>query len=187
MAQFAPPASSPTADRRNFLVKAAALVIGGIIALVPFAAGLVMLLDPLRRKRESGQFLRIATLDALPADGIPRRFAVLSDRTDAWNRFANEPIGAIFLRRTADDKVEALSSICPHLGCPVDFDPSSDRYRCPCHNSSFTIDGVIIRPSPSPRPMDSLAVEIRSHGDTKEVWVRFENFYTGIAEKLPKV
>jgi Rieske Fe-S protein len=178
--------SKPPESRRGFLVSAAAVVIGGIVALVPLAAGLLTLFDPLRRKGGTGGFLRVTTLDALPSDGVPRRFAVLSDRTDAWNLFANEPIGAVYLRRTSADKVEALNSICPHAGCFVDFNKSADCYKCPCHNSTFKLDGEIIQPSPSPRPMDSLAVELRDHGDTKEVWVRFENFYPGIAAKVPK-
>jgi menaquinol-cytochrome c reductase iron-sulfur subunit len=177
-----PPADG---DRRNFLVKTTAVVLGGIVSLVPFLIGLAAALDPLRRKSDSGNFVRIAPLDAVPADGVPRRFAVLSDRTDAWTKFPNEPIGSIYLRRTGD-QIEALNSICPHAGCFVDFVPAADCYKCPCHNSAFKIDGAIIQPSPSPRAMDSLKVDIREDAAGKMVWVQFENFYTGISEKLPK-
>src|SRR3954451_5323253 len=100
-----PPKSAPPSagdDRRNFLVKAGAVVIGGIVSVVPFVIGLAAALDPLRRKSDSGNFVRIAPLDAVPADGVPRRFAVLADRTDAWTKFPNEPIGSIYLRRTGD-------------------------------------------------------------------------------------
>ncbi|HEY2882128.1 MAG TPA: Rieske (2Fe-2S) protein [Pirellulales bacterium] len=181
---------APPPTRRNFLTAAAAIVIGGIVGLVPLAAGLFALLDPLRRKSDIGNFVRVASLDALPADGIPRRFAVLADRTDAWNFFPHEPIGAVYLRRTTDskgvDQVEALNSTCPHAGCFVDFNRQSDCYKCPCHNSAFTLTGAIIQPSPSPRPMDTLAVDLRDNKGAKEVWVKFENFYTGIAEKIEK-
>jgi menaquinol-cytochrome c reductase iron-sulfur subunit len=179
----APPTASN--DRRNFLVKAGAVVIGGIVSIVPFVIGLAAALDPLRRKSDSGNFVRIAPLDAVPADGVPRRFAVLADRTDAWTKFQNEPIGSIYLRRTGD-QIEALNSICPHAGCFVDFVATADCYKCPCHNSTFKIDGAIIQPSPSPRAMDSLKVDVRDDAAGKMVWVQFENFYTGISEKLPK-
>src|ERR1700749_4974596 len=109
-----PPKAAPSAakdDRRNFLAKAGAVVIGGIVSLVPFVIGLAAALDPLRRKSDSGKFLRIAPLDAVPADGVPRRFAVMADRTDAWTKFPNEPIGSVYLRRTGD-QVDALNSIC---------------------------------------------------------------------------
>ena len=45
--ELAPPEEKP---RRNFLVAAAAVVIGGFVTIFPFAAGLGVLFDPLRRK-----------------------------------------------------------------------------------------------------------------------------------------
>jgi menaquinol-cytochrome c reductase iron-sulfur subunit len=180
------PRPSDVSQRRGFLVKFAAVIFGGIVAVVPFAVGLFAFLDPLRRKSETGDFVRIAPLDALPADGMPRRFPVLANRSDAWNFFSNQPVGAVYLRRTGADYVEALNSTCPHAGCFVDFDRPTDCYKCPCHNSKFAVDGAIIQPSPSPRPMDALAVELRESNGTKDVWVKFENFYTGTAERVPK-
>ena len=174
--------------RRNFLVRGAAIVLGGVVGLVPLVIGAFAALDPLRRKQESGGFIRITPLSALPADGIPRRFAVLADRTDAWNFYPQQTIGAVYLRRTGD-QVEALNVICPHLGCPirpVNLDLAAKRFECPCHNSAFELDGAIAY-GPSPRPMDKLAIELRNNGGSKDVWVQFENFYPGIAEKKPKV
>ena len=31
----------------------------------------------------------------------------------------------------------ALSSVCPHLGCQVHWEPQNDRFFCPCHNGVF--------------------------------------------------
>jgi menaquinol-cytochrome c reductase iron-sulfur subunit len=179
-------ADAAAGTRRGFFTKLAAVVVGSVVTIVPFAAGLFAYLDPLRRKSETGDFVRIAPLDALPPDGMPRRFPVLANRSDAWNFFSNQPVGAVYLRRTGADHVEALNSTCPHAGCFVDFDRPADCYKCPCHNSRFAVDGAIIDPSPSPRPMDALAVELRESNGAKDVWVKFENFYTGIAEKVPK-
>ena len=81
---------------------------------------------------------------------------------------------------------EALQTTCPHAGCMVDYRPDSAVFKCPCHNSAFQLDGSIIEPSPAPRPMDSLRCEVRTRAGTKEVWVEFENFYTGIGEKIAK-
>lgn len=36
----------------------------------------------------------------------------------------------------------ALSSVCPHLGCQVHWEPQNDRYFCPCHNGVFSPDGI---------------------------------------------
>ena len=158
------------------------------MALVPCAIGVFAALDPLRRKKDLSGFIRIAPLEALPDDGIPRRFPVLADRTDAWNFFPHQVIGAVYLRRTGQ-QVVAFNVICPHLGCPirpVNLDLAAKRFECPCHNSAFELDGAIAY-GPSPRPMDQLGVDVRANGGSKEVWVQFENFYPGIAEKVPKV
>lgn len=188
-----PPASNPSdccqshkPTRRNFLVEGAAVVLGGLVAAVPLLAGLVAFFDPLRRRGNASDFVRVAPLDALPADGMPRRFTVYADCADAWNCFPQEPLGAIFLRRTAPNKVEALNNLCPHLGCPVDFNGQRKEFLCPCHNSLFTIDGAVVEPSPSPRSLDTLDVELRDNNGTKEVWVKFENFYTDTPEKIVK-
>ncbi len=42
---------------------------------------------------------------------------------------------------SADD-FAALSSVCPHLGCQVHWEPQNNRYFCPCHNGVFSPDGV---------------------------------------------
>jgi menaquinol-cytochrome c reductase iron-sulfur subunit len=167
--------------RRSFLKEASAIAIGGIAGLTPLAAGLAVLMDPLTREGAEGQMVRLTTIEALPDDGIPRKFPVLSSRIDAWNRFPDAPIGAVYLRRTGEKTVEALNVVCPHAGCFVDYKGSG--YFCPCHNSSFGLDGKIADPkSPSPRGMDVLQVEIRNE---KEIWVKFQNFRTGHPEKTP--
>jgi len=51
--------------------------------LVPMAAGLMVLIDPLRRKSGASGAIKITTLEALPDDGVPRRFPVIAAKTDA--------------------------------------------------------------------------------------------------------
>jgi len=172
------------ASRRSFLTKVLAVLIGGFVALVPMAAGLATLLDPLRRKSTLGDFLRITSLDSLP-EGSPRAFPVIQDRVDAWNYFPKEPIGSVYLRRTGD-QVEALNASCPHAGCFVDFRNDPGDFKCPCHDSKFDPTGKRIDPNhcPSPRDMDTLEVDPEKLKQG-EVWVRFQNFQAGKAAKIP--
>lgn len=162
--------------------KAAAVTVGGIACLIPVGAGVGVLLDPLRRQSVSSAPVRVTTLEALPADGIPRKFTIIADRSDAWNKYPSTAIGAVYLRRTSDE-IQALNMACPHAGCFIDFLPAREAFFCPCHNSAFALTGAVADPnSPSPRPMDSLPVEIRNGN---EVWVVFQNFRAGTAQKIP--
>lgn len=177
------PTDPPSPERRDFVKKACAVCLGTATVLVPAAAGLSVLLDPLRRKTAAGEMMHITTLEALPVDGTPQKFAIMADRVDAWTKFPNAPVGAIYLRRTGDKTVEAINVVCPHAGCFVDFRSDKKDFYCPCHNSAFSVDGKISDPrSPSPRGLDSLETEIRND---KEVWVLFQNFQTGSALKVP--
>ena len=182
---------SDIGPRRGFLIKALAILLGIAGLGVPIAAAVCAFLNPLRQKTKTGDFRRLATLDALPEDGTPRKFPVIADRTDAWNRFPNEPIGAVFLRRTGAKSVEAIQTVCPHAGCSVQFTSGGDeadadgKYFCPCHAASFDLAGKRLdETSPSPRDLDTLEVEVR---DGIDVWVKFKEFQTGTAKKVAKV
>ncbi len=178
------PPVSPEAPRRGFLAKALALGCGGLATLAPLGAGVWAILDPLRRTSGAAAFRPVTDLAAVPADGVPRRFAVVADRVDAWTGFAAEPVGAVYLRREpGSDTVQALSATCPHAGCFVEMNATGTCFRCPCHNSAFTFDGGIVEPSPSPRPMDGLECRVAEGG---AVEVKWENFYTGIAAKVAR-
>lgn len=179
-----PNPTAASSDRRNFVKACCAVVAGGAAAAVPIAAGLNFASDPIRRStgEESG-FIKVASLNALPEDGKPRKFPVLADKSDAWNRFLNVPVGAVYLRRTGGQPVQALNVICPHAGCAVDYQPGKENYLCPCHNSTFGLDGAIAdKSSPSARALDALEVEIRNG---TEIWVKFRNFRAGTADKVP--
>ena len=176
------------------LAAVAAIIIGGLISLLPLGAGALVFLDPiLRRKRQpaggdesaSRPFRRVASMDALPADGTPVQVPVIADLTDAWSREPNQPIGAVYLRKLTDGKVACFNAICPHAGCFVAYSGERKVFQCPCHTSSFELDGQRIMPSPSPRDMDGLTVDEDKLKDG-EVWVQLVNYYPGHEEREAK-
>ena len=151
--------------------------------LPPIGMGVAVFLDPLGKKAAAGDFVPVGFLSALPEDGTPRKFTVLTTREDAWNRMYNVPVGAVYLRRTGPKTVQALNVVCPHAGCFVDFVPGRNSYLCPCHDSAFSVDGKINDPkSPAARGMDELETLIRNDN---EVWVKFQNFLAGETHKIP--
>lgn len=175
--------------RRDFFRTVATVVVGAVVGAVPFAAGLFVMLDPLRRKsRGPGKFLPVAPLASLPVGGHPQFYKVYDELVDAWTRQAHVAIGNVYLRRVAEKKVEAFNATCPHLGCLIGETPQG-AFLCPCHNSRFTPDGHIDRSGggvvPSPRDMDSLEVKIETINGTEMVLVKFQNFITANPRKIP--
>jgi menaquinol-cytochrome c reductase iron-sulfur subunit len=183
-------AGEPEPPRRGFFRKLLAMVVGGVVVAVPAAAGLAVFFDPVRRARKQGAaagFVPVAPLEAIPADGRPAKFQVIADRSDAWNRYKNVPLGAVYVKRTgtaSSPQVVAWNVVCPHAGCFVDVAADGRSFRCPCHNSGFAEDGSQLPGCVSPRPMDELKVDPDSlrQGLVK---VQFQNFAAGTSEKKP--
>src|SRR5262249_59624958 len=99
--------------------------------------------------------LRVANLAEIKP-GRPLRVTVVGDRTDAWLRLDNQKLGACWLVREGD-RVRAFSTVCPHLGCGIDWNDDTKTFECPCHGSYFDASGTRAG-GPSPRDMDELDV-----------------------------
>ncbi len=52
---------------------------------------------------------------------------------------------------------------CTHLGCTPDWKSGENKFKCPCHGSGFTPDGINFE-GPAPRPMDRCHVELDAEG-----------------------
>ncbi len=168
--------------RRNFVVGALAAVIGALVGIFPVGAGMLVFLDPILKRKASAEgagkpLRRVSTKEAIPPDGTPIQVPVIADLSDAWNREPNQPVGGIYLRNNGGN-IECLNAICPHAGCFVAYSADRKAFACPCHNSTFNLDGSRVLPSPSPRDMDKLTVDPTKLA-AGEVWVEFTNYYTG--------
>jgi Rieske Fe-S protein len=192
-----PQGSQPlVATRRAFLSKFLATAIGGLVVAVPALAGLAVFFDPVRRKLQGGggnsgddRFTTVATLDAVPADGLPRKFQVIADRVDAWTKHPASPVGAVYLKREKDtpDKVVAFNVICPHAGCFVEpaAGEAQGGFKCPCHNSLFNGDGSIVPGQcVSPRGLDEQEIDPAAL-KAGLVRIRFQNYVPGTLERKP--
>lgn len=176
--------AAPETSRRSALVAAAAVFVGAATMLAPLGAALGVALDPLLRRRRGGsRWIRVAQAAAVPADGAPTSFQLVSDRQDAWTRYQAQPVGAVYLRRDAEGKISALTAECPHAGCFVPFD--GEKFACPCHNSTFAPNGERLDPETcvSPRSMDPLPIDQEKLA-AGEVWVELKSFQKGVAERI---
>lgn len=177
--------SPPGEPRRGFIIHILAAGIGLLVGTVPALAGLAFFLDPLVRKKTGssgdGLLKMPVALEALEINGEPQLVKIVMDKVDAWNTYLKQPVGAVYLRRIDKDKVVAFNSRCPHLGCAVDYKPAEQHYFCPCHTSTFGMDGIKQNEIP-PRDLDALDVEIRNGN---EIWLKYQNFRATTAEKIP--
>ena len=62
----------------------------------------------------------------------------------------------------------AVDRRCPHLGCPVLWSRSAERFECPCHDAAFDARTGRVLYGPPPRGLERLAVEV----DGADLWLR---------------
>jgi cytochrome b6-f complex iron-sulfur subunit len=70
----------------------------------------------------------------------------------------------------------ALLAECTHLGCTPVWLSREQRFKCPCHGSGFSRQGVNYE-GPAPRPLERLKISIADDGQLlidKSVRYRFE-------------
>jgi len=69
-------------------------------------------------------------------------------------KFGNKPV---ILIRTANDELKALSAVCTHLECTVQYSKEMGLIWCACHNGKYDLNGRNIS-GPPPRPLEEFRV-----------------------------
>ncbi len=101
-------------------------------------------------------------------DGRVWRFVTPLDRLAVGDSLTwTTPAGAeVHVTRRSDtggsEDVTALSSVCPHLGCRVHWQPRHGRYFCPCHNGVFDAEGRGIAGPPAGSALSGYPVDVRN-------------------------
>ncbi len=99
-----------------------------------------------------GEWVAVANVSTLPAGSV--------------KRFATDSIVG-FVRSTADG-FTALSGVCTHMGCLLQWNGGDRTFDCPCHGGRFTEDGASA-PS-SPVQYSQLPV-LKTKVEQNQVWV----------------
>jgi len=163
-------------SRRGFITTSFGLlcVAGTAIIGVPTA---VVFFAPAKKKTVTGAAESTAEIDLDELQiAEPRKLDIVGSGLDAWDRTNPHPVGAAWVVRRGDGRVQAYSATCPHLGCSLGYDARRRLFTCPCHDSTFSLaDGARIV-GPAPRGMDPLPVQV-SGG---KVRVTFGRFILGI-------
>jgi menaquinol-cytochrome c reductase iron-sulfur subunit len=167
--------------RRRFLTFLTDLVLA-VVALAVAVPAVVYLWAPVKKKRPSevagGDLVDVGPV----ADLLPDQWSLLTAETvqaDGWKQTRVKH--AVWVRREpSGDAVTVLSSICPHLGCPIGWDAHQSRFACPCHGGVFDPSGRQTA-GPPPRSMDPLEHEVRAG----RLWVRWQDFKIGVKDRVP--
>ncbi|MCO6432454.1 MAG: ubiquinol-cytochrome c reductase iron-sulfur subunit [Deltaproteobacteria bacterium] len=130
--------------RRSFLslsVNAVGAAITGAV-LVPAC---IYAIHPALRKDESPLWNAIGSLDEYRLNVMHERIVELPA---GWNPRQK----LVFVWRPTDSEVVVFSRACTDLGCPINWDESSQCFYCPCHGGIFSKEGERMAGPPN-RPL----------------------------------
>jgi len=138
-------ADPPVTERRSIL----RWLIGGFLSLWGLgAAGLGI------------SFLKAPAEEKRPGEGLVRcgPFSTLQVGAARFIRHGTEPF---FVVRANETQVLALSAICTHLRCVLEWDEASSSILCPCHDGAFDRNGNALSGPPT-RPLPQYRAEVRA-------------------------
>lgn len=149
---MAVPEQNPS--RRRFHLGAIYSLMAAIGAALGIpAAGYLFLPGPSRKKEEWVEVTEISKLDSKrPEEIVFRR-----NRKDGW-KIRSEKTSAWIWKRPSGDVI-AFAPSCTHLGCAFHYDDKQRNYLCPCHTSTFDLEGRPLE-GPAPRPLDRYETRI---------------------------
>ena len=133
----------PKTTRRNFLTR----VLTGwlILTFLPAIYAIVQYIVPPMLREQMMQMLNVGKFSDIPTGEA---------RIVRFNK------KAIILIKTEEYQIRALSAVCTHLGCIVDYRPSEKLFKCNCHGSVFDLTGKNIA-GPAPRPLQPYRTELK--------------------------
>jgi Rieske Fe-S protein len=166
--------------RRDFL-KICSVVLSSLIGVVYAVPLIRTFISPALRQTVSGStgLIELGSISGCQVN-VPMNMKIVDAKTDAWTKFPPMEIGAVWIIMNEDKEFTAFTSICPHLGCGINWDEDSGEFICPCHDSFFDIEGRVLS-GPSPRGMDTLETEIKDG----KIFVKYQKMRLGISEKMP--
>jgi Rieske Fe-S protein len=72
--------------------------------------------------------------------------------------------------KTSEGEIRALSAVCTHLDCTVQFKADTSQLWCACHNGTYDLNGAVVS-GPPPRGLEQFKVNLRGEGDDADIVV----------------
>lgn len=70
--------------------------------------------------------------------------------------FNNQPV---FVINRPDKGFVAISRVCTHLGCLVDYEGNKNRLLCPCHAGVYDLEGNVVS-GPPPKALPRIPIKV---------------------------
>ncbi len=137
------------ASSRRALLVSAIYGLWGLIAAALGAPAAVYLLFPPRTKKAE-EWIEAGRADNLRLK-VPEELVFRRNRTDGW-KVTSEKTSA-WVVKMAPGHIVAFAPQCTHLGCAYHWDEQKQQFLCPCHTSTFSLDGSVTS-GPAPRALD---------------------------------
>ena len=88
--------------------------------------------------------------------GYPAEY-IVGEVSEKWMKSQR-----VWIVRT-EKEIYALLGICTHLGCTPRWLGPENKFKCPCHGSGYTKDGVNFE-GPTPRPLERVKIALADDG-----------------------
>jgi Rieske Fe-S protein len=108
--------------------------------------------------KAADSWLRAGAMDALSGDE-PMPVTLRVARQDGFTQVVDRMV--IYLVRTGDNEVRAMSSTCTHLGCRTSYDRQTKRILCPCHGGVYDMQGNVVA-GPPPAGLSTLPTRVEN-------------------------
>ena len=149
-------AGSHSISRRDF-IKLATAAVGTFIGAAVGLPAIAYLIDPALKASTADAWVPLGKLDGFET-GKPTLVNFTRSQTSGWEKTVNSY--GVFVLRKSDTDVLALSNICTHLGCRVNWKDAQKAYVCPCHDATFDLQGKVLG-GPPPRPLDGYETKVQ--------------------------
>jgi menaquinol-cytochrome c reductase iron-sulfur subunit len=152
--------SKQRVSRRQFL-NYTLMGVGGFMAAGVLMPMVRFAVDPVLKATGGSDFIATSQkVDELTSE--PKRVDFEFDQVDGW--YESKVTQTAWVYKDENGKIVALSPICKHLGCTVDWntdEKNPNRFFCPCHYGLYEKDGTNVKNTPPTAPLDVYDYQVK--------------------------
>lgn len=137
--------------RRTFLKQIIKLFF--LLLSVVSASIFSIFIYPWKVRKKELVFYHVTDEELLPVRGVRQVFFKYERN--------NTPINAKAFIVNTGEELFALSPVCTHLGCLVNWYRPKKRFLCPCHGGQYDMNGNVVE-GPPPSPLRKLPLKMEN-------------------------